>query len=216
MQPDQSQIRVSMIMPTRDRPEWSQEALQCFLSQTWTAKELVVVDDEDAPSFKEGLEMENVIYHRLPERLSIGRKRNVCCQLATGQIIQHLDSDDWSGPNRMQDQAQRLIDKPKMMVTGYDQMVFANRETKKAWMYRSGSGCCGTSLTYWRHWWQSNLFKNLEIGEDTAFTGIAARGGALLTVPAGEHMVSWLHNSHTWNRQLKNEGFKPCEYPAWV
>ena len=176
----------------------------------------MIVDDTDAPSFPDGIFMDNVIYHRLPGRLSIGRKRNLCCEYASGEIVIHHDDDDWSGPNRYADQSQRLIDHPKMVMTGYDRMVFANRDTRQAWMYRRGSGCCGTSMTYWRHWWQSHRFSNKQIGEDTDLTGTAARAGALLTVPAGEHQVSWLHGSHTWRRQVTTDSWKVCEFPTWV
>lgn len=208
--------KVSAICPTRNRPQWIMEAVGCFLSQTYPNRELIIVDDDDAPSLPNGINVPGIIYQRLHERKSIGLKRNACCELASGAIIWTLDNDDWSGPGRMADQVQRLIDNPKMLMTGYDQLVFANQTTQQAWEYRSGSGVCGTSMCYWRSFWQLNRFRNLQVGEDVQFVGIASRAAKLLAVPAREHMVSWLHDSHTWNRQLTADGWRPCEYPNWM
>ena len=61
----------------------------------------------------------DVIYHRLTQRWSIGKKRNAAWQLATGSIIQHLDSDDWSGPNRMEYQTNISIKIPKKLIVGF-------------------------------------------------------------------------------------------------
>ncbi len=152
-------IKVSALIPTRNRAQWIEEAIECYLSQTWENKELVIVDDEDAPSLPNGIDIPGVIYHRLSERLSIGRKRNSCWELATGDIITHL-YDGWSGPNRFEHQANLLINHSKILMTGYDQSVFANRESRQAWLYKSGSSGCGTSMAYWRSFWQTHRFPN--------------------------------------------------------
>ena len=44
-------ILVSAIMPTRSRPALSRAALNCFLAQTYEPRELVILDDDDDPSF---------------------------------------------------------------------------------------------------------------------------------------------------------------------
>lgn len=174
------QPKVSGIMPCRGRVEYAREALACFNSQAWTDKELVVVDDEEVLAFPDGIDQPNVIYRRIPDRKSVGLKRNMCCEVATGVIIQHYDSDDWSGPGRMADQVEFLLAHPKLVMVGYSVMVFASRDTREAWV-RQGSvtAPCGTSMTYWKSWWEQNKFRNASIGEDVALYSIAARTGQL-------------------------------------
>jgi len=60
--------------------------------------------------------------------------------------------------------------------------------------------------------WESNL----QIEEDTKLASTAARAGALRCVPAGEHMVSLLHDSHTTRRETHLDGWTVCEYPSWT
>lgn len=43
----------------------------------------------------------DVRYLRLSTRTSIGRKRNLACRRARGEIIAHWDDDDWYAPGRL-------------------------------------------------------------------------------------------------------------------
>src|SRR5260370_34990185 len=96
-----SYIPVTAIMPTRGRSEMAAAALECWRWQTLPNVELVIVDDDDCPSFPDGIEGERIQYCSLPRRLPIGRKRNCACSVAAGEYIAHWDSDDWSAPGRL-------------------------------------------------------------------------------------------------------------------
>src|SRR5689334_15227539 len=135
---------VSAIMPTRSRPQYAQQALDCFLAQTHQDRELIIIDDADDPSFSDPLITEfrikgNIHYHRLNKRLTIGAKRNLACSRASGEVIIHVDDDDWSAPERIEDQLTRLNDSG-VGITGYHSMRFLDIQTGEWWKY-SGAKC---------------------------------------------------------------------------
>ena len=51
---------------------------------------------------------DRIRYVRQEVRQPVGRKRNVACQLARGEIIIHWDDDDWSAPWRLRYQVEQL------------------------------------------------------------------------------------------------------------
>ena len=100
---------VSCIMPTGDRRAYLRLALRHFRAQDYPRKELIVVDDGRDPvgDLVEG--EPDVRYVRLPQRAAIGRKRNLACQQARGELIAHWDDDDWYAPERLRYQVDPIL-----------------------------------------------------------------------------------------------------------
>lgn len=187
---------VSAIMPTRGRFVHALSAALQFQLQTWPDKELVIADDADMPSFPDGVHYPgfDVQYHRIP-RMTIGAKRNLCCARARGEIVIHLDDDDFSAPARFLDQVMRLTESGKA-VTGYSAMRFT--DGRNWWQYRGGPECAlGTSLCYQRDWWKQHPFPTEQIGEDGAFVKVALRARELVVADAGELMHATIHPLNT-------------------
>jgi glycosyltransferase involved in cell wall biosynthesis len=189
---------VSAIMPTRGRPEMAQQALECFLAQTYPHKELIIADDSDDPSFPGGLEQEGVHYLRANERFTIPVKRNKCCQYAKGSIICHWDSDDWSAPERMADQVARL-ERCSKMVTGYHSILFYEPETGRIGKYVGyPMYAVGTSLAYTRWFWSEHAFnEGLIVREDNHFVTAAMDCQQIVNVDADQLMVARVHAGNT-------------------
>lgn len=87
--------RVSVIIPTHNRAGLIRETLDSVLAQTWGDYEIVVVDDgsEDDTA---GVLAElggRVIYRRI-EHAGAGAARNVGLEMARGEFVAFLDSDD--------------------------------------------------------------------------------------------------------------------------
>lgn len=193
----------SCILPIADRRSWFPQALECFLSQTWNEKELVVIEDgreSVADLIPSG---ENIQYHRLTARKRlIGEKRNIACSRARGEIIFHNDSDDWYGPNRIAEQVEMLLAAgPDVVAVGYHNMVFADDANRKAWLYRHSPGyAVGTSLCYWRWAWEDRPFRaDAKYGEDNDFIG-AYKGRIRSTT--GESIVARVHGEGTSPRNM--------------
>lgn len=187
-------------MPTRGRSQFAVRAVECFLAQTWSEKELVILDDQDNPSFPDfqDHDISGILqYHRLTQRYSIGAKRNLCCSRASGDILMHWDDDDWSHPGRMADQVARL-QTSAIGFTGYHSMLFED-ESGKRWKYRGHSRyALGTSFCYTREFWLTHPFPDVMKAEDNA---IVSRISGFPTVDAGELMIASIHRGNTSPRE---------------
>ena len=185
---------ISCLMPTRARPAFAAEALACYLAQDYPERELIIVDDMDAPSFSAPPNYPGVWYHRLLRRLPIGAKRNVCVSRANGGILAHFDDDDWSAPGRLSDQFARLGNAD---ITGYHSMRFT--DGGRWWQYTGADDyALGTSLMYRREYWEQGPFPTeCEVGEDVHFINRARYDGRLVSVDAGEMMWARNHAANT-------------------
>lgn len=199
---------VSCILPTRGRREWAAQALKCYTSQTYPNKELLIVDDDADPSFEGHVSMtEARIRHIFSSSRSIPEKRNIACGLADGEIIAHIDSDDWSDANRLDDQVKRL-EESNRAVTGYNAMLFYAEHLPEEGRYfryvGSQTYAVGTSLMYTKAWWQKHKFPEVKpIGEDNVFVNSARQAGQIVVTDAGKMMVARIHPDNTATKYLQ-------------
>lgn len=206
-------MKISAILPTRGRSDYASQALRSFLAQTYANRELIILDDSDDPSFPKWRPVNGVHYLRADERLSIPAKRNKCCEMASGEVICHWDSDDWSDPRRIQHQAE-LMQKTGMAVVGYHSMLFYSTTPPAAYLYLGYPRTpIGTSLMYTREWWSKHRFRtkpeNFNVGEDTCFGEEARDENQIMTWEAGSLMVARIHPGNT---SIKHLGPTQVEY----
>ncbi|HSX26996.1 MAG TPA: glycosyltransferase [Chlamydiales bacterium] len=91
--------KISVICPTYNRSDRHANLYAAFDQQTYENKELLVLDDSPEPSlFFTHLKDPRVKYINLPERGTIGFKRNFLIGLASGELIAHFDDDDYYAP----------------------------------------------------------------------------------------------------------------------
>jgi glycosyltransferase involved in cell wall biosynthesis len=89
---------VSVILPTRDRPDRLRIALASVLAQSYPAVEVIVVNDggEDVSDVIAALDTRSqVVAIRLPESRERSAARNCGLRLARGKYVAYLDDDDW-------------------------------------------------------------------------------------------------------------------------
>jgi glycosyltransferase involved in cell wall biosynthesis len=208
-------------MPTRNRPHFAQSAIQCFLKQTYLNKELVILDDLDAPSFNDanwvGTVWPHVRYEQLPTRLTIAEKRNACCQLASGDVIIHWDDDDWSAPSRLSDQME-LLSQNLVDVVGYNSILFYDERTGQSYRFERERGyAIGTSLCYRKSFWQLHPFQEgsekKPWGEDNGFVWEAKQRQTIDTVDGRDMIVARMHHGMTAPKEIR----QPCDvaYGSW-
>ncbi|MDK9357989.1 glycosyltransferase family 2 protein [Lelliottia sp. V106_10] len=99
---------VSVICPTWDRRAFLPYLLYLFQYQDYPAdkRELVILDDsaesnEDLIAMMVDARVDNVRYIHSPERLDLGKKRNMLNELAKGEYIVCFDDDDYYPPNKI-------------------------------------------------------------------------------------------------------------------
>ena len=103
------EIVVSVIIPAFNRVDYLGKALESVRGQTFSAYEIIVVDDCSLEPIEPICRQYNCIYHRNNTSLGAQKSRNIGVSLAQGKYIAFLDSDDlWSDPNKLQQQFESL------------------------------------------------------------------------------------------------------------
>ena len=189
---------VSAIMPARGRPALAAAALACWRRQTWPNSELVVVDDAECPAFPDGIHEPRVNYHRIPGRLTIGAKRNLCCERAAGEFIVQMDSDDWNAQERIADQM-ALIQRAAVPMVGYHSLLWT--DGSQWWRYVNRDWFGGTGLLYRRDWWVTHPHpdgpKHRVDAADKPFVDAAIAAFAFASMPARDMLVARIHGDNT-------------------
>lgn len=189
------------------------KALDSFLRQTYTNRELVILDDADDPSFPQGVTAEGVRYWVINERLNIPQKRNRINAMTNGDCIAHWDSDDWSEPERMAEQV-ALLESSGKPVVGYNNVTFINPEGNLSKYYGKPDYALGTSLCYFKWWWELHKFReDRPVGSDNAFVGEAGRAKQIACVDGGTRIIARIHSGNT---SKKPSGYSPVAVPLPV
>ena len=107
--------RVSVIVPTHNRPDASVRAIRSVLDQTFADFELLVIDDassDDTAERCEAVDDPRVTLHRQPINGGVARARNAGMRQARGRYLAFLDSDDLWEPTKLARQVALLESLP--------------------------------------------------------------------------------------------------------
>ena len=182
---------VSCVMLTKPgREAMAARALRCYESQTYEPRELIVDAGEGC----------------------VGIKRNRANAKARGAIVAHWDDDDWSAPERLEDQVARLIESGAD-ATGYRDMYFRDEIRDCWWIYRAKRRdfVLGTSLVYWRRVWEARKFPAFQVGEDNAFI----HNRRLAEADAGRMMWATIHAGNTSRKKTGPHNWTRVDAPEW-
>lgn len=95
-----SEPLVSLITPTANREHLLPHAYGWVAGQSWSNWEWLVLDDGPAPSaILSEIQDDRVRYQHSTRRLTVGEKRNRLVAAARGDIIVHIDDDDFYAPD---------------------------------------------------------------------------------------------------------------------
>lgn len=109
--------RVSVIVPVYNVERYIDKTLESIFSQTYKNIEIVLVDDCSKDNSAEIIAKykkshPEIIYFRQPKNMGAGAARNKALELAAGQYVAFLDSDDLWLPEKTKRQL-RLMKKTK-------------------------------------------------------------------------------------------------------
>ncbi|WP_254279264.1 glycosyltransferase family A protein [Haloarcula marina] len=102
---------VSVVLPTHDRAEFVERAIDSVLGQTYEDFECLVVDDcssDDTPSVVRSVEDSRVNLIRHETNRGASAARNTGIEAATGEFIAFLDDDDRWHPTKLEQQLDLL------------------------------------------------------------------------------------------------------------
>jgi hypothetical protein len=202
---------VSCVMPTHDRRLFVGRAIRCWLQQDYSRSELVVVDDGTDRVDDLVPDDRRVRYVPLPERQTIGAKRNIGCKHALGDLIVHWDDDDWSAPWRLSYQVE-MFQKQDVDVSGLSAVFFCDLQAGKAWRYeypfQRRPWVADATFCYRRSLWEASSFPDSSYGIDTTYLwkGAAKRVGAL-SDPS--FYVAMVHSGNTSRKDVSDAWWHP-------
>lgn len=99
--------KISVIMPAYNAEEYIKEAIDSILNQTFTDFEFIIIDDCSTDSTAEIIKAytdERIKYYKNEKNLGVAETLNRGLDLATGDYIARMDSDDISLPKRFEKQ----------------------------------------------------------------------------------------------------------------
>jgi glycosyltransferase involved in cell wall biosynthesis len=104
-------IMVSVCTPTFNRRPFIASMLECFNHQTYPrdCMEWIIVDDGTDPIEDLVSHHECVRYFKLADKISLGKKRNLMHEKASGEIIVYMDDDDYYPPERVSHAVETLL-----------------------------------------------------------------------------------------------------------
>lgn len=212
VRPDPNLPLVTCIMPTANRRGFVPDAIRCFQQQDYPRLELLVVDDGADP-VKDCLPDDpRIRYIRLDSSPILGKKRNLACAEARGEIVVHWDDDDWYPPWRVRIQVEALL-KANASVCGTSRLYYWEPHSDRAWEYRytNHHWVAGNTLAFRREFWASHPFPEVQLGEDGRFVSQARRSDLVdLNDPA--LCVATIHSANTSRKDPK--GALWVSYPA--
>ncbi|OJW85070.1 MAG: hypothetical protein BGO69_01775 [Bacteroidetes bacterium 46-16] len=200
-------------MPTANRQRFIPTAINLFLRQDYPERELVIIDDGEHSIADLVPEQPNIRYVRLDGPKSVtGRKRNIACGEAKGDIIVHWDDDDWYAPDWVSLQV-NMLQQTKADIVGLSKLYFYAPDTGKCWRYAyygAREWVAGATMAYRKKFWEKRPFKEIQIGEDNEFAWRS--GGKVYPHAYRDGFVSIIHNRNTSRKQTSNEYWNICGF----
>ncbi|MEU8872609.1 glycosyltransferase [Streptomyces javensis] len=189
---------VSCLMVTKDRPPLAERAIRCFLAQTYTRAELVVVDDGADDSLEEHIRTladPRIRLHRLPpEGRTLGELRNIAVDLATGEYVCQWDDDDLYDPERLEIQLAAVL--------GLDATACFLARERLWWPARRKLAFSGVRV------WEGSMlcakdalprYPERRSGEDSPVAEAVVRGGRTVSLDAPELYTYVFHGANTFD-----------------
>ena len=94
---------VSILVPAYNAARWIEETLRSAIDQTWSRKEIIIVDDGSSDNTASVVRPHECSFVKLvaQENQGAARARNRALSLAQGDYIQWLDADDLLAPDKV-------------------------------------------------------------------------------------------------------------------
>lgn len=188
---------VSVILTTRNRPQFLAIALACYQHQTYPHRELLVVDDGDQfPADEAAVAAAGGRLLRVAPGTALGTKLNVGAAQARGLLCQKMD-DDWYAPRFLEEMVSAMLESWKDVCrpTLAFLMPFLFFDLARWEVRRSVEhNAPGATLLFRRDDWEERPFRALPRDEDVWFLLDQIRLGTVpLPVQALEHYLAVRH-----------------------
>ncbi len=192
--------KVSCMMLTYNRYIPLVRSVQCFIDQTHTNKELVIINNGDREYFDKverhlkTLTLYPYIKHVWIDNMSLGAMRNIGIERATGDYLMVFDDDDVHHPERIEKQLDLC------MRSNIDGTVLRNFTTVRKRWFRNTIDVCSmlTGLDGTILFRKTDVrYDDMDQGEDTSFLQKLKDEGYTITIIDEDYsMYEYWHYGH--------------------
>jgi hypothetical protein len=113
---------VSVCTPTYNRRPFIPTMFECFKNQTYPKQniEWIIVDDgtDTIEDLIQSSNISQIRYFTVPQKLTLGKKRNFTHSCCKGDIIIYMDDDDYYPPERISHAVETLMKNPLALCAG--------------------------------------------------------------------------------------------------
>ncbi len=198
---------VSVLTPTCNRRKFIPYAIAAFKDQTYPMDrmEWIILDDGDdsVEDLFTASGLKNVRYIRLPEKQTIGAKRNRLNQEARGEICVNWDDDDFYVPDRIRKAVIRLRSTPdrKIQMSGSSELLMYYVDLGEFWTipYKGPTHCMEGTMAFWKTYADTHKYDE---------TVTHAEGPSFLNqwtepvhqIPIKDIMICICHDKNTYDK----------------
>ncbi|MDX2084221.1 MAG: glycosyltransferase family A protein [Candidatus Melainabacteria bacterium] len=238
-------VRVSIITPTGNRDGYLQWQYHNICQQTYASWEWLILDNSEQPSaFFLSLTDPRVKYFYFPQAMTVGAKRNLLVQAASGQVIVHFDDDDFYAAHYLAQAVESLktvdlvkleswylyapehdfwgyFDADSTHVWAYALHILADRnqpidQTRRFQLDETMRWGYGFSYAYRRTLWESNPFPDRSFGEDHDWilSRLRGKGYRLLRVQDTQGLAVHLCHSASSSHAFPQHRLTEAEVPT--
>ena len=124
---------VSLCTPTFNRRPFIPIMIKCFEHQTYPKDKIEWIIVDDGTDKIEDLvnHIPQVKYFKFDEKLTLGKKRNISNEKASGEILIYMDDDDYYPPDRIIHAVETLRNNPKALCAGSSAMFIHFKHINK-------------------------------------------------------------------------------------
>ena len=116
---------VSVLTPTYNRRAFLGQYLKYVRTQDYGGPiEVLIADDGDDPVGDLFQSDARIRYIRLAERTPLGYKRNLLAREARGEMLVHMDDDDYYPPNRISSAVDALLESDRLIAASSQMYIY--------------------------------------------------------------------------------------------
>jgi hypothetical protein len=215
---------VSCLMVTANRAVIARVAIECFSEQTWSNKELVIIDDgeEDYSDLITSFDCADLVrYIKLQPanpRLSLGELRNLSIEEARGEWCVQWDDDEWYHPERLAIQLNAAAHADVGASALKWTLMHVKDDSDQSLTFRGDSGIATPGTLMFRK--GDERYPHLARNEDGIFLRDVKENHGLVVLDENySHLfIRVFHGSNTWEKDhfLARLHRRAVDWPSWV
>lgn len=221
--------QISIVTPTYNRRHLIDIAMHSLLWSDYPIEKIqwIIVEDSDDPmksssdklvQFAEKAKGLDFVYLPLPEKKTVGEKRNIGCAAATNDIIVFMDDDDHYPPTSLRRRVSWLtkpLDGRKAasavgttMIAMYDLKRGTSAVNVPPWALPLGQRVSEATLAFRKSFWQERQFAEVSVAEGEDW--LKGRESAFLEIPPQQIIVAFSHGSNSCSRRIPEDAVPNC------